>query len=158
MPSAEAQLQVRIGLAVLDLTPCRRLAPRPGDTVAACVRRFDGHCAAIEAVTEHIRHIVPDSIAIKIVAEDSLADIGLENTIFLSCDLKGDASGDGVAMEHLAIRLVLADGDLVANAATYGPKINGPVALILDDGTANRLCSAGDEGQGGECTEKHGED
>lgn len=154
-PSAETQGQIRIGLAIFDLTPRRRLAPRPANILTAGIRGLDSESAAIESVSEHIRHVVPDGIAVQIVAEDGLADIGLENAIFNCCDLERNTSGRGVAMERLAVRLVLADDDLVADAATHGSKINGLVALVGDDCTANRLCSASDEGQGSECSEEH---
>lgn len=154
-PSAETQRQIRIGLAILDLAACRRLAPWPADILTAGIRGLDSESAAIESVPEHVRHVVPDGISVQIVAEDCLADIGLENAILDSCDLEGNSSGRGVAMERLAVRLVLADDDLVADATTHGPKINGLVALVGDDCTANRLCGASDEGQGSECSEEH---
>lgn len=86
-PRAERQHQIRIRLAVFYLTPGRRLSPRPADTRTAGVARLHREGSSIKAIAKHIGHIIPDSVSVEVIAEDCLADVGLENAVLNWCDL-----------------------------------------------------------------------
>lgn len=154
MIRAESQLQIRIRLAILDLTPRRRLSPAPRNALAAAIRRLDGHRASREAVAKDIAHVVPDLVDIEIVGENRLADIGLENSALNGGYLQRNTARHGVASERLAVRSILCNGVLRADAAADGPEVDGFIALVRYDCAADSL-DTGDEGDKSECVEEH---
>jgi hypothetical protein len=154
MVRTKRQFQVRFRLAALNRAPCTRLTSIPADALTVRIARFDCHCASGKPIPEEITHVVPHLVGIiDVVCEDRLADIGLEDAAFSVRELEGDAAGNGVAMEGLAVGSVLFDGLLGANCASDGPEIYGFVALVGYDGTADGWRSSGGEGarnEGGE--------
>lgn len=154
-PSAKAQLQIRIRLTILNLAARRRSPPRPTNTLTARIRRLNRNTAPIKPIAKDIRQVVPDRLAVEVVAEDRLADIRLEDAVFLAGDLERDAAGFRIPVECLAVGLVFFYGDLWAHGAAYGPEVDGCVALVCHDCTADGVGGAGDEAEGCERGEKH---
>lgn len=154
MPSTEGQLQVRISLAILHLASCRRFSESPHNALARGIGRFNCHRSSSEPIAKDIRHIIPYSVLVKIVREDSLADIRLEKSALDRGNLESDTAGCRVTAESLTRRRVLGDYNLGADTRPNGPEIDGFVALIGNNGATYGV-SASDEGGENDCIEEH---
>lgn len=154
MSSAEGQLQVRLSLAALHLAACRRDTLAPRNALAGRIRGLNDHSPSSESIPENIAHIVPDRLAIQVVREYRLADVWLEEPVLHGGDLDGNATRLWIAMELLAVGLIKSERDLRSDLAADRPEIDGGVALVGDDGTADSL-GTGDEGEKSERVEDH---
>lgn len=160
-PRTEAQLKIRPTLTNLDLTPRRRFPIRPRNRLTRRITRLDLHSASPEAIAKHITEVVPDLGAVEVVAEDGLRDVRLEEAALDGRDLEGNAAGDGVAPERLAVGGVFADFDLGPDLRADGPEVDGGVALVGYDGAADAAgfdrvgdCEGAEGGEEDGC-EKH---
>ena len=64
MIRAECKFQICVRLAIPNLTSSRWCPKWPRNALAARIRRLDRHCPSGESVTENIRHVVPNLVAI----------------------------------------------------------------------------------------------
>ena len=125
MVRAESQLQVRIRLAILNLAASWRITKSPADALTSGVRWLQRHRPSRESVSKDVRHVIPDLAAIKVVCEDGVADIRLEEAVVDGADLDGYAAASGVAMEDFAIGLILRKYDFGPDGTADGPEVDG---------------------------------
>lgn len=154
-PSTETQLQVRAGLANLNLTSSRRISPRPRNGLTASVARFDIHRSATEPIAKDIAHIIPDLVAVKSVRENGLADIRHKEAVIDGCHFERYASADRVAAEGFAVALIFGDHDFGTDGPADRPEVDGTVALICNDCTADGLRGGHESGKSEDLVEKH---
>jgi hypothetical protein len=160
MIGAKRQLQISSRLARLYLTPRTRLAGIPINALTVRVTRFNGQCPSGEPISKKITHVIPHVGAVKVVGEDGLADVGLEDTALSVGEFEGDAARIWIATEDFAIGSVFWDVLLRTDGATNGPQVYRFVALIGYNSAADGWRSscgkdAAEEGKDGESDEEH---
>lgn len=130
---AKRQGQVTAGPAHLDRAPSGLLSICPNNVLTRSIARLQRHCASGKSITKDIAHVVPDLLAIKIVGENSLADIRLEDAILNRRNLERDAPGLRVAPECLAVGRRRRDLLLRSDTSAYRPEVNSLRTLITHD-------------------------
>lgn len=142
------QFQIRLRLTSPNPTSRRRQARIPRDSLTPRVRRPNRQGATRKILAKQTAHVVPNPAGsgVEVVRQNHLADIGLEEAARGGCDFERDAARRGIAVEGLAVRGVFGECVLRADAAAYGPEVDGVVALVCDDGAADRGLDAGDGG------------
>lgn len=136
MTRAKRQLEIRLRATSPDLAPTRRLPRAPHNALTALICRCNLHRAACKPIAKQVAHIVPDLCAIKVVREDRLTNIRLKDTALRTRNLERDPARRWVVMERFAVRRVLCDCLLRADAAADGPEVDRLIALIGYDCTA----------------------
>ena len=130
MVRAKSQLQIRIRLTILNLTPRGRLPRPPRNSITARIRRRNLHRPPRKPISKDIAHVIPNLIDIEVIREDGLADVRLENAAFDVGNLERDPPRHRVAAESLTVRRILGDCVLRADTTADGPEIDGFVALV----------------------------
>lgn len=96
MSCTKRQLQIRVLLTLLHLTPRRCPPIIPPNTLTRLITRLDPERAACKAVAEEGAHIIPHRAVVAVVGEDDLAGVGREESAGRGSDLEGDTAGYGV--------------------------------------------------------------
>lgn len=103
LPRTKTQHQIPLRPTNPHLTPRWRFPPRPHNLCTALISRDHTNRAPPKCIAKNIRQIIPYLLAVEIIREDGLTDVGLVETVFYGGDFDSDAAGDGVAVEGFGI-------------------------------------------------------